>query len=376
MCEIVWRKEKIHKSLLFRLMIIVSFVLKIWLSFCKLRHVLNFISAVSLSREPNVIWVKKTKKKRNQITRTKLTTFEASIGNEVKPKVKIKIDFTLTFIHMAHAQITTVDQVTSLEGKLLMAYTTTGFTFFCTNLNSTELTAMGCTPKQAIWDYSLCERCWCGIWTQHRDNIDRVNLNVLAYQNDCVDEPDIIYINPVNNDEMDQFFQFIKQEKCMWTISNQKNVNMLSFLFWTSGMWAYHCQTLVRFFKWRQCWCYSTITSTFLVAYWEWCFWVTCSFSTQSAKTKWWNELPTWHFSKGGSDCPSCCVFVVWLLNCVHTPHHPEHFWKTCYGLLNCNKTAKQQRTRHKVEWLLVCFWAQTTYSLRELWNKTKSTPT
>ena len=91
-------------------------------------------------------------------------------------------------------------------------HTTTGFTFFCTNLNSTELTdTMNCTPKQAIWDYFLCERCWCGIWTQHMDNIDRVNLNVLAYQNGCVDGPDLIHVNPVNNDEIDQLEQFVKQ---------------------------------------------------------------------------------------------------------------------------------------------------------------------
>ena len=84
--------------------------------------------------------------------------------------------------------------------------------FFCSSLNPIELTdTMNCTPKQAIWDYFLCERCWCGIWTQHIDNIDRVNLNVLAYQNGCVDGPDLIHINPVHNDEIDQLEQFVKQ---------------------------------------------------------------------------------------------------------------------------------------------------------------------
>ena len=82
---------KIHKSLLFRLMMIVSFVLKIWLGFCKLRHLeVHLCWSVCHVSQMSFVFNKK-KKKQNKITRTKLTTFETSRGNEVNPKAKIKM---------------------------------------------------------------------------------------------------------------------------------------------------------------------------------------------------------------------------------------------------------------------------------------------
>jgi hypothetical protein len=41
-----------------------------------------------------------------------------------------------------------------------------------------------------------------GIWTQDMLQVDRVNLQALTYAFECWDGPDMIYVNPVNSDEM------------------------------------------------------------------------------------------------------------------------------------------------------------------------------
>ena len=99
-----------------------------------------------------------------------------------------------------------------LGGKLLIAYTTTGFTFFLckSELNrvdwhnelyhKTDNLGLFSVWKMLVWDLDIT----------HTSN-DCVNLNVFAYQNGCIDGPGLIHVNPVNNDEIDQLEQFFKQ---------------------------------------------------------------------------------------------------------------------------------------------------------------------
>ena len=355
-------------------MMIVSFVLKIWLGFCKLRHILGFIYAGQF-----VTWVKChlcQKKKTESNHKNKIDYFRNEQRKLSGSKSQNQNGFTMTFIHMTH------DQVTSLEGKLLVAYTTTGFTFFVKS-----------EPNRVDWHNELCPKTGnlrlFSVWKMLVWDLDTTHGQHWLCELECVGISKWLRWRtwPHSHQPCQQWWNGstlaicqVKKPACEQFQASRMSTTCMSLLFWASRVWACHCQTLVRLFKWRPCWCYSTITSTFLVTHWEWCFWVTWSFSTQSAKTKWWNELLNLAFFKTRWKCKSnllcfCCLTIELWTHPTSSWTHPTSSWtllKNVLWMLNWNKTAKQQRTRHKVEWLLICLWEKTTYSLRALCKQNK----
>ena len=241
---------------------------------------------------------------------------------------------------MTHAQITPARPGYFLGNESYWLHTQQQvLLFFCTNLNSTELTdTMNCTRKQGNLGLFCCVKD-AGMGSGHNTwtILICVNLNVLAYQNDCVDGPDLIYINPVNNNEMDQLEQFVKQ----------RNMHVNNFKPQACQQHACLCNSelleceLVTAKHWSD---FSNEDHVGVIPRWLQHSWSHIGSDVSGSHGRSRHKVPKQNAEtsyslgifqkKGGSVCPTCCVFVGWLLNCVHTPHHPEHFWKTCWWIV------------------------------------------
>merc|ERR1711991_685832 len=66
------------------------------------------------------------------------------------------------------------------------------------------------TNQNQLIDYQI-EDAAMGIWTQKMAAIDRVNLRVSAYVSYCEDGPDLIWVNPLEPDELERLADSVLQ---------------------------------------------------------------------------------------------------------------------------------------------------------------------
>ena len=249
------------------------------------------------------------------------------------------------------------------------------YSFFCSNLNRVDSHNELCPKtgnlrlfsvwKMLMWDLDITHG---QHWLCELECVGKKKMVALTSRTSFTSTLSTImkWINFSNSSS---------KETCMWTISNQKNVNnmhVFSILNFQSVSLSlpnigqtFQMKTMLVLFH-----DYFNILGHTLGAM----FLGRLVVLTQIDKTKCWNELFTWHFSKQGENvCPTCCVFAVWLLSCVHTPHHPELFWKTCYG---CWIVTKQQNNNEQdMKWNDCGFTFEKNNRLFESALQTKQNP-
>ena len=174
-----------------------------------------------------------------------------------EPKSRNQNGLTLTFIQMTHARLRQSIRLLPFEGKLLIAYTTTGFTFFVQIWTQQSWLTQWTVHQNRQFETIFCVKdagagsghnTWTTliVWTWMCWHIKMVALTDLTSFTSTLSTM-MKWINLSN---------FSNKEIVVWTISSLKNVNnMHVFVFWASRVWACRCQTLFRHFRWRPCWC-------------------------------------------------------------------------------------------------------------------------